>query len=665
MKLNDHIKLWNHVFIKVMDVRHKRMEKDGELRDYRLPSSAFLYTVRGSARVWLDQRIHSVERFHILHGGKGMSLNIAAEDELEYYMILYKAILALPARKEIVQLLERENPFQDQYAFPPHNPLSLHNKVELLEQEWRQMTGLGKLHVRAIFHQFVYDLLGQMHRQGIRPLKPDPVLQAAEYIREHFSKPLTLESIAEELECSAGHLSRLFKHKMHTSPIHYLGQVRADRAMELLMQTDATLQEIAENVGYPDAHSLSRSFKKYKGLSPVHFKKERQHHARYQDLPLSMAKYALQQSPSAHYTDTDYQYQNNVEGDLFMHGRIKITAMTMLLCLSLLLGACANSPAAGGGTKAEPAKTVAETGNNQPKDNGQPEAVQSKTRTVSTLMGDVEVPADPQRVVSDQYMGHLLKLGIIPVGVRTFMLNEAWLDQSGISKEILAGIEDLGGFPMNLEKLTYLEPDLIIGSIEKNIEDYKKIGTTVFLPYWEGLSTAGPLDKFRRISEIFGKQEVAEQWIAEYEGKVVEARKSIEGIIKEGETVSIVQVANKSLYVLAAEGGNYGSSTIYQMLKLPPTEKALNMKEGFENISLELLPEYTGDHIFVYGAKDEGASDVLDSELWKGLPAVQKGQVYMYGSFDEKGDEFVMEDPYSLEMQLDSIVKLLLAKKNQ
>lgn len=35
------------------------------------------------------------------------------------------------------------------------------------------------------------------------------------------------------------------------------------------------------------------------------------------------------------------------------------------------------------------------------------------------------------------------------------------------------------------------------------------------------------------------------------------------------------------MYVLAAEGGNYGSATIYQMLKLPPTEKALHMKDGF------------------------------------------------------------------------------------
>nr|WP_028546256.1 AraC family transcriptional regulator [Paenibacillus taiwanensis] len=662
MQLNDHIVLWNHVFIKVMDVRHETLSRDKELRNYRLPTSAFLYSIRGNAQIWLDQLVHNVSRFHVLHGGKGMCLNIVVEDELEYYIVLYKAILALPTTRDIQQLLESENPFQSQYAFAPHQPLSLYDKVELLEQQWRQSTGLGNIHVKALLYQFVYELLAQLHSQGIQPLKPDLMAQAAAYMREHYSQPLTLESIAEQLGCSAGHLSRTFKKHMHTSPIHFLGQVRAERTMQLLMQTDATLQEIAEWVGYPDAHSLSRSFKKYIGLSPVRYKKERLKQPWNQDLPMTLLTSAVQQKPSRLYNDIDYQYHYSTRGDIHMQGRIRVTAMTVMLCLSLLLTACSAQVNPTGGTQAEANQTTAPAASEKSNGDGQA-GVQAKTRTISTLKGDVEIPAEPKRVVSDQYMGHLLKLGVIPVGVRSFMLSEAWIEKAGISKDIIAGIEDLGGFPMNLEKLTYLEPDLIIGSIEKNIEDYQKIGKTVFLPYWEGLSTAGPLEKFRRISEIFGKEQQAEQWIMEYKQNVETAKKKIAGIIKEGETVSIVQVANKNLYVLAAEGGNYGSSTIYEMLGLPPTKKALEMKEGFESISLEVLPEYTGDHIFVYGSHDEGANEVLNSGIWKGIPAVKKGNIYMYGSFDDKGDEFVMEDPYSLELQLDSIVNLLLAKK--
>ncbi|MGP0578790.1 hypothetical protein ACTP13_17545 [Paenibacillus peoriae] len=128
-----------------------------------------------------------------------------------------------------------------------------------------------------------------------------------------------------------------------------------------------------------------------------------------------------------------------------MHGRVKITAMMIMLCLSLMLGAC-SAPANTNGSSQTKANHTATSSNSD----GQA-AVQTQTRTVKTLKGDVEVPANPKRVASDQYMGHLLKLGIIPVGVRSYMLNEAWIDRSGYPKEKLAGIKDLGDFPMDLE----------------------------------------------------------------------------------------------------------------------------------------------------------------------------------------------------------------------
>lgn len=324
------------------------------------------------------------------------------------------------------------------------------------------------------------------------------------------------------------------------------------------------------------------------------------------------------------------------------------TTAALLLCGSLLLSACSS----GTGTAAK--EQSAGNGNvNQTKS----EEI-LKTRIVSTPKGDVEVPAEPKRVASDQYMGHLLKLGIVPIGVRTFMLDEGWMEKADIPKETIEKIEDLGNFPLNLEKLTMLDPDLIIGSIDENIEQYEKIGTTVFLPYWEGLTTAGPLDKFRSVSKIFGKEKEAEEWITEYEQKVAEAKSKLSGVIKEGETVSVVSFSEKAVYVLAAKGGNYGSSTIYNMLQLPPTENAKNMAEGFESISLEVLPEYLGDYVFVYNGDADATKKAMESNIWKGIPAVKNDKVYLYG--DNYHDEFVMEDPFSLELQLDTIVNLLL-----
>ncbi len=49
MKLNEHILLWNHVFIQVMDVRHKKMDKGEELKLQTSGQCVFIYCTRKCA----------------------------------------------------------------------------------------------------------------------------------------------------------------------------------------------------------------------------------------------------------------------------------------------------------------------------------------------------------------------------------------------------------------------------------------------------------------------------------------------------------------------------------------------------------------------------------------------------------------------------------------
>lgn len=121
MNINDHIMLWNYAYayIRVMDVRHTIMEPGEQLCSYCLPSSAFLFITRGSAQVHLDGAASSMRRFHVLHTGKGLYLDIAVEEMFEYYMILYKAILPLPVQQELKRIMETDNPFQVRYSFSP------------------------------------------------------------------------------------------------------------------------------------------------------------------------------------------------------------------------------------------------------------------------------------------------------------------------------------------------------------------------------------------------------------------------------------------------------------------------------------------------------------------------------------------------------------------
>ena len=73
--------------------------------------------------------------------------------------------------------------------------------------------------------------------------------------------------LAEMVNTSPRSLSRKFKQSVGTSPIDYLIQFRLFKAKEMLLETDATLDEIAAGIGYPDGYYLGRIFKKHTGLS--------------------------------------------------------------------------------------------------------------------------------------------------------------------------------------------------------------------------------------------------------------------------------------------------------------------------------------------------------------------------------------------------------------
>ena len=111
------------------------------------------------------------------------------------------------------------------------------------KREWEFSTKLAKLHAKTLFHQWVYFLLEDLHRQSIQPYKPDTVTQAIEYMNAHLHEPIALDVMAEALEISVGHLSRLFKQKLNISPIQYLGQIRMEKlhifwSIRVLVATD-------------------------------------------------------------------------------------------------------------------------------------------------------------------------------------------------------------------------------------------------------------------------------------------------------------------------------------------------------------------------------------------------------------------------------------------
>ena len=101
------------------------------------------------------------------------------------------------------------------------------------------------------------------------PLKKRKIHQITQYIQENYQDPnLSAGAIAEQFHISLPWLSNLFKRELHINFLDYLHRYRIKKAKDLILQTKYNIGDIAEMVGYTNAVTMTRAFKRYEGITP-------------------------------------------------------------------------------------------------------------------------------------------------------------------------------------------------------------------------------------------------------------------------------------------------------------------------------------------------------------------------------------------------------------
>ncbi|HIV67414.1 MAG TPA: AraC family transcriptional regulator [Candidatus Butyricicoccus stercorigallinarum] len=97
-------------------------------------------------------------------------------------------------------------------------------------------------------------------------------LRIKSYIDEHYTEPITLQSMGEALHISPYYLSHVFKQMSGYSPVQYLLRRRIGEAQTLLITTDLPITTIAGMVGYDTQSYFNLQFTKNVGMPPKKFR---------------------------------------------------------------------------------------------------------------------------------------------------------------------------------------------------------------------------------------------------------------------------------------------------------------------------------------------------------------------------------------------------------
>lgn len=158
---------------------------------------------------------------------------------------------------------------------------ALQHSLQLLQQELSQHA-LGSESIVYGLLDVIFGLLMRaiVQRQGqtqpcwSQSIQDAQVQKAVQALHADCARQWTLDALASHAGLSRTSLAERFRKTMGNTPLNYLRTVRMQKAMGALSNSERSLEQIAQEVGYQDAFSFSKVFKRTLGLAPRDFRRQ-------------------------------------------------------------------------------------------------------------------------------------------------------------------------------------------------------------------------------------------------------------------------------------------------------------------------------------------------------------------------------------------------------
>ncbi|ABD55039.1 ABC transporter substrate-binding protein [Jannaschia sp. CCS1] len=247
--------------------------------------------------------------------------------------------------------------------------------------------------------------------------------------------------------------------------------------------------------------------------------------------------------------------------------------------------------------------------------------------TITHAMGETDVPEAPQRIVmlTNEGTEALLSLGLTPVGAANSWTGDPWYTH--ITPQ-MDGVEPLGNETgINLELVAALEPDLILGNMQRHEEIYTQLSAIAPTVMSERLRGDWRVN-YALYAEAVGMADEGAQILADYDARVAELSEALGDNLSEEVSVIRFLAAHIRIYQLDSFSGVILSNLGFARPAIQDVED-FAMRVGRESI-----PDMDGDRIFHFtydngnGEGEAAAEQALVDPLWQGLAAVQEGRVH-------------------------------------
>ncbi len=130
--------------------------------------------------------------------------------------------------------------------------------------------------IKVSLHAIIDEIAQKCEETTYQSDEPEWLLKAEEYVKKHFTdSEINISVISDKFNISLNHLGRTFKKYRGINMLDYMHQLRIKKCKELMDQ-GMSVTDCAKEVGYIDAKSFIRAFKRYEGITPGQYKNNKE-----------------------------------------------------------------------------------------------------------------------------------------------------------------------------------------------------------------------------------------------------------------------------------------------------------------------------------------------------------------------------------------------------
>ncbi len=256
----------NNIFLSVYETgwEHKKANSTygPSIRDYYIMH----LVTKGKGKLIIDKKVYEVEEGDCFIVPPNIMTSYTADDvePFSYYWIGFGGIDAL-------ELLTKAGFLsKDTYVIHPvHYDNILKRLINVTNVN--SMDGTAEYVLIGELYLIFADMIKVTAEKNNEALYME---EAIRFVKDNYHRFITVSDVADHLGIDRTYLFRLFKKEINISPIDYLINLRIEKAKLMLINTNKSVKEIAQLIGYSSYTSFVRAFKNKCNILPNEYRKK-------------------------------------------------------------------------------------------------------------------------------------------------------------------------------------------------------------------------------------------------------------------------------------------------------------------------------------------------------------------------------------------------------